>query len=120
MDIQDQRILARRIEVVRLDDEDLHLNSIGAGYPDRFRRADVNLVHEGDVEMRKLARRRGFAVSKVDAVNLRRFANATLDVEQTLFGWIKLGSVNRFIVEEPGDLFRGKVETKDGVLSFYR
>src|ERR1044072_2289250 len=112
MHIQYQGILARRIEVVRLDDEALHLYSIiaahpvssrSARHPERCRRTDVNFVHEGVVEMRKPSWLRGFAVGKIDAVDLRRFADAALDVDEATLARIKVGSVNRLVREKAGD-----------------
>src|SRR5205085_2735190 len=66
-----------RIEVMRLDDEDLNLLSSRAAEPERLGRANVHFVHQRVVEMREPLRR-----SLRRAIDLGWLSDGTSDVEQ--------------------------------------
>src|SRR5205085_11338178 len=47
VNVDDQRVLLRRVEVVRLDDEDVDLLAVRALHPHLLRRADVHFAGDG-------------------------------------------------------------------------
>src|SRR6266498_1063677 len=118
MFMADERILTRRIKVVRLDDKDLHTYAVSSSDPYGFGRTNVNLIHQRLIEMRYLYRSRRFTVNHFRAVNLLRLCDRPLNVEQVLLARINLGSVNRFVGKDLRNIPGVKVETKNWILPF--